>query len=46
MEKEKAKSYVVRMNPSLRELAEKEAEKLGLSFSAYVRYLISKDSQK
>ena len=43
MEKEKGKAYIVRMAPSLHEQAEKAAQKLGLNFSAYVRYLISKN---
>ncbi|WP_157579265.1 hypothetical protein [Spirosoma montaniterrae] len=41
MKKEPTKSYPVRMAPSLHEQAEKEAQKLGLNFSAYIRYLIS-----
>jgi predicted HicB family RNase H-like nuclease len=43
MEKEPTKSYPVRMAPSLHKQAEKAAQKLGLNFSAYVRYLISKN---
>ncbi|KAB7732653.1 toxin-antitoxin system HicB family antitoxin [Rudanella paleaurantiibacter] len=44
MEKETQKAYLVRMNPSLHKQAEEAAKKLGLNFSAYVRYLISKDT--
>lgn len=44
MKKELTKSYPVRMAPSLHEQAEKSAQKLGLNFSAYVRYLISKNA--
>lgn len=46
MEKEKTKSYLVGMTPTLHEKAEKAAQRLGLNFSAYVRYLISKDTDK
>ena len=46
MEKENTKAYLVRMTPTLHEKAETAAQKLGLNFSAYVRYLISKDTDK
>lgn len=46
MEKENQKGYVVRMTPTLHEKAQMAAQKLGLSFSSYVRMLISKDTDK
>ena len=46
MEKENQKGYVVRMTPTLHQKAQTAAQKLGLSFSSYVRMLISKDTDK
>lgn len=44
MEKETTKAYLIRMTPTLHNLAQKQADKMGLSFSAYVRMLVSKDT--
>lgn len=43
---EDTKGYLVRMTPDLRKQAGKDAKKLGLSFSAYVRYLISRQAEE
>lgn len=46
MEKENTRQYLISMTPTLRDKAEKEAKRLGLSFSAYLRQLVSKDTEK
>ena len=40
MEKEKRKKVLISLHPSLHESAQKRADKLGLSFSAYLRLLL------
>ncbi len=45
MNKEENKGYLVRMSEKLHKQAQEDAERLGLSFSAYVRYLISREAE-